>query len=86
MKITLDIFMSTSTNDTFILVNRWMYHDQKNFTSWNPAAFLLKGGVGQLKFIARKVGVTSDTDFMYIDRISLTTDGDCESRRSEACK
>jgi hypothetical protein len=54
-----------------------MYQNQTNFTSWDLTGFLLEGGVGQLKFVARKVGVTSESEFVNIDRITLTAGDDC---------
>jgi hypothetical protein len=76
--------MSTWKNDAFTLANRWMYQNQTNFISWNEAAFLLDDGVRQLKFVARKVGITSGSEFVNIERITLTAGKDCVLLQSES--
>jgi hypothetical protein len=82
-KIILDLYTSTQKNNTFSLVSRWMYQNQTNFTSWNEAALLLDDGVGQLKFVARKVGLTTGSEFVNIDRIALTEGKYCASSQKD---
>jgi hypothetical protein len=54
-----------------------MYKNQTNIASWNQAAFLLSDGVGRLKFVARKVGISSESEFINIERVMLTAGEDC---------
>lgn len=61
-----------------------MYRNQTNFASWNEAALLLDDGVGQLQFVARKVGLTSESEFVNIERISLTRGEDCAMSQADS--
>jgi hypothetical protein len=86
VKVMLDIYKSTSSNNYFELIESLMHQNQTNLTSWNQAAFMMADGVRQIKFVARKVGITEESEFVNIDRITLTTDAACLPLATVTCK